>query len=133
MLAVVPKEFQDLLSDETRAFAYLATLMKDGSPQLTPVWFNVNEKHVLINTAKGRIKDKNMRARAQVALLIQDPRRHLRYIQVRGRVVEIIEEGAFEHINYLSHKYDGKDFPKRPGQVRVIYKILPEHVQVNDT
>jgi len=133
MLAAIPKEFHDLLRDETRAFAYLATLMQDGSPQLTPVWFNVDEKHVLINTAKGRVKERNMRARPRVALLIQDPRRPLRYIQVRGRVVEIIEEGAFEHINYLSHKYDGKDFPKRPGQVRVIYKILPEHVQVNET
>ena len=133
MLSAIPKEFHDLLWDETRAFAYLATLMPDNSPQLTPVWFNVDEKHVLINTARGRVKEKNMRARPRVALLIQDPRRPLRYIQVRGRVVEIIEEGAFEHINYLSHKYDGKDFPKRPGQVRVIYKILPEHVQVNET
>ena len=133
MLAAIPKEFHDLLRDETCAFAYLATLMQDGSPQLTPVWFNVDEKHVLINTARWRVKGKNMRARPRVALLIQDPRRPLRYIQVRGRVVEIIEEGAFEHINYLSHKYDGKDFPKRPGQVRVIYKILPEHVQVNET
>jgi len=133
MLAAIPKEFHDLLREETRAFAYLATLMQDGSPQLTPVWFNVDEKHVLINTARGRVKEKNMRARPRVALLIQDPRRPLRYIQVRGRVVEIIEEGAFEHINYLSHKYDGKDFPKRPGQVRVICKILPEHVQVNET
>lgn len=133
MLKIIPAEFQDLLGDDVRAFVYLATLMKDGSPQVTPIWFNADDTHILINSAKGRVKDKNMRARPQVALLIQDPIHHLRYIQVRGRVVEITEEGGYEHINQLSHKYDKKDFPKRPGQVRVIYKILPEHVSVNNS
>jgi PPOX class probable F420-dependent enzyme len=133
MLKIIPAEFQDLLGDDVRAFVYLATLMKDGSPQVTPIWFNADDTHILINSAKGRVKDKNMRARPQVALLIQDPIHHLRYIQVRGRVVEITEEGGYEHINHLSHKYDQKDFPKRPGQVRVIYKILPEHVSVNNS
>jgi PPOX class probable F420-dependent enzyme len=133
MLKIIPAEYQDLLGDDVRAFVYLATLMKDGSPQVTPVWFNADDTHIVINSAKGRVKDKNMRARPQVALLIQDPKHHLRYIQVRGRVVEITEEGGYEHINQLSHKYDKKDFPKRPGQVRVIYKILPEHVSVNNS
>ncbi len=129
----IPAEYQDLLGDDVRAFAYLSTLMKDGSPQVTPVWFNADDTHILINSAKGRVKDKNMRARPQVALVIQDPKHHLRYIQIRGRVVEITEEGGYEHINQLSHKYDKKDFPKRPGQVRVTYKILPEHVSVNNS
>ncbi len=133
MLKVIPEGFRDLLGDDVRAFVYLATLMKDGTPQVTPVWFNADDTYILINSAKGRVKDKNMRARPQVALLIQDPKHHLRYIQVRGRVAEITEEGGYEHINYLSHKYDKKDFPKRPGQVRVIYKILPEHISVNDS
>ena len=133
MLELIPEEYRDLLGDDVRAFAYLSTLMKDGSPQITPVWFNSDDQHILINSAKGRTKDKNMRARPQVALAIQDPKFHLRYIQVRGRVVEITEEGGYDHINYLSHKYDKKDFPKRPGQVRVIYKILPEHVTVNNS
>jgi len=132
-MKLIPAEYQDLLGDDVRAFAYLATLMKDGSPQVTPVWFNVDDQHILINTARGRTKDKNMSVRPQVSVLIQDPKRHLRYIQVRGRVVESTEEGGYEHINQLSHKYDKKDFPKRPGQVRVIYKILPEHVSVNNS
>ncbi len=133
MLKIIPEDYRDLLGDDGCAFVYLATLMKDGSPQVTPVWFNTDDTHIVINSAKGRTKDRNMRARPQVALVIQDPNHHLRYIQVRGRVVEITEEGGYEHINYLSHKYDKKDFPKRPGQVRVIYKILPEHVSVNDS
>jgi PPOX class probable F420-dependent enzyme len=133
MLKIIPEDYRDLLGDDVRAFVYLATLMKDGTPQVTPIWFNADDTHIVINSAKGRVKDKNMRARPQVALLIQDPKHHLRYIQVRGRVVEITEEGGYEHINQLSHKYDKKDFPKRPGQVRVIYKILPEHVSVNNS
>jgi PPOX class probable F420-dependent enzyme len=128
MLKLVPEEFQDLLRDETKAFAFLGTTMKDGSPQVSPVWFNVEGEHILINTARGRVKDKNMGARPQVAMTIPDPKNTYRYLLIRGRVVEVIEENAYEHINHLSHIYKNEDFPKRPGQVRVIYKILPEKV-----
>jgi PPOX class probable F420-dependent enzyme len=127
----IPESFHDLLADETRAFAYLATLMTDGSPQVTPVWFNTDGTHILVNSARGRIKDKNMRARPQVALAISDPGNPYRYLQVRGRVVAITEDGASDHIDALCFKYTGN--PKypwhRPGDVRVIYKILPEKVQ----
>jgi PPOX class probable F420-dependent enzyme len=127
----IPNDFQDLLKDETKAFLFLATIMADGSPQVTPIWFSTDETHILINSAKGRVKDRNMRARPQVALVIQDPRTPYRYLQIRGRVVEITGEGSEDHINTLSLKYDGKPWKKVPGQVRVIYKILPEHVDAH--
>ncbi|UYN89252.1 MAG: PPOX class F420-dependent oxidoreductase [Anaerolineales bacterium] len=124
----VPENFQDLLKDETRAFVFLATTLQDGSPQVSPVWFNVEGEHIVVNTARGRLKDKNMTARPNVALSIPDPKDPYRYILIRGMVDEVTEEGGYEHINKLSHIYDGKDFPKRPGQVRVIYKIKPKKI-----
>lgn len=128
----IPLDFHDLLKDETKSFAILGTLMPDGSPQVTPVWFNVEGEYILINTAKGRQKDRNMRARLQVAMTILDPKRPYRYLQIRGEVVEHTEEGAAEHISALSRKYRGHDFDIPSGQVRVIYKILPKHVSTED-
>jgi len=123
----IPEKYHDLLKDETKAFLFLATSMKDGSPQVTPIWFNHDEEHILINSAKGRIKDRNMRARPQVAFVIQDPADPYRYLQVRGRVVEIVEEGALEHIISLAKKYTGKPWRGNgPDEVRVIYKIAVE-------
>jgi PPOX class probable F420-dependent enzyme len=127
----IPTEYHDLLKDETKAYLFLATLLPDGSPQLTPIWFSANDTHILINSAKGRVKDRNMRARPQVALVIQDPGTPYRYLQIRGRVDEITEQGGDEHINALSLKYDGKPWTKVAGQTRVIYKILPEHVDAH--
>ena len=131
-MKIIPESHHDLLTGEARAFAYLATLMPDGSPQLTPLWFDVDSDHILVNSAKGRVKDKNMRARGRVAILITDPGEPFnRYIQIRGRVVEITEQGALEHINKLSLRYDEKPWTPVDGQVRVIYKILPEKVYVS--
>lgn len=127
----IPENYLDLLKDETRAYLYLATVMPDGTPQVTPIWFNTDGTHILINSAKGRVKDRNMRARPQVALAIQDPTTPYRYLQIRGRVVEITEKGGDEHINALSLKYNGKAWEKTPGQVRVTYKIFPEHVDAH--
>lgn len=128
-----PESHQDLLADKTRAFGYLATIMADGTPQLTPVWFNVDGDYILLNSAKGRIKDRNMQERPQIALVIHDQRVPLRYAQVRGRIVEITGEGARQHINDLSLKYTGNpNFTlKNPNEVRLIYKLLPERVQVS--
>jgi PPOX class probable F420-dependent enzyme len=128
----IPASHQDLLKDETRAYAYLATVMSDGTPQLTPLWFNVEGEHILINSAKGRIKDKNMRARPNIAIIITDPKNpYYRFMQIRGRVVEITEKDAASHINTLSLKYDEKPWTIQAGQTRVIYKILPEKVSVS--
>ena len=132
-MKIIPESHQDLLKDETKARAYLATTMKDGTPQLTPLWFNADGEYILVNSAKGRIKDKNMRARSYVALLISDPNDWYRYIEIRGPVVEITETGADEHIYKLNMKYlDGAQWTSRPGQVRVIYRIKPEKVFVDE-
>ena len=132
-MSIIPNSHLDLLNEETGAYAYLSTLMADGSPQLTPLWFNTEGEYILINSAKGRIKDINMRARPQVALLITDPKDPFyRYLQIRGHVVDVIEEGADEHINTLSLKYDHKPWQAVPRQIRVIYKILPEKVFANN-
>ena len=123
----LPEKYQDLFEPETKAFLFLATIMPDGSPQVTPVWFDHDGEHILINTNEGRVKDKNMKARPEVAMVIQDPSTPYRYLQIRGEVVEIIREGAEEHINQLSLRYDNKPFNHRKGQKRIIYKIKPEH------
>ena len=124
----IPLSHQDLLNDEIRAYAVLSTLMEDSTPQATPVWFNSIDGYILINSAKGRVKDLNMRRCPQVALVILDPKDPYRYLQVRGRVVEMTTQGAEAHIHELSRKYTGQDFDINPDDVRVMYKILPEHV-----
>jgi len=129
MAAAIPEQYKDLLTK--KAFAHLATLMKDGSPQVTPVWFDYDGTYVRVNTAKGRWKDKNMRNRPKVALSIPDPDNPYRYMQIRGKVAEVTENGADEHIDSLAKKYLGQDkYPfRQPGEVRVIYKIEVDRVQ----
>lgn len=121
-----PQSHQDLLLDETKAFAFLATLMPNGAPQVTPVWFSWDGDQIWINSAKGRTKDRNMRRRGDVALAIADPANPYRYIQIRGLIIEITEEGAREHINQLSKKYTGSEVYGGPAdETRVIYRIRP--------
>jgi PPOX class probable F420-dependent enzyme len=127
-MKIVPEEYKDLLQDETKAFAFLGTLMPDGSPQVTPLWFNVEGEYILVNSAAGRQKDRNMRARPKVALTIMDPARPYRFVQVRGKVVEIDEARGAAHIHQLSHKYRGKDYTIPAGMQRVTYKIKPSKV-----
>ena len=128
MAATIPENFGDLFTKV--AFAHLATLMPDGSPQVTPVWVDYDGTHVRVNSAKGRLKDKNMRRDKRVALSIQDPENAYRYIAVRGEIVEITEQGADADIDKLAKKYLGKDrYPFRSaGEVRVIYKIRPDKI-----
>ncbi len=127
-----PESYEDLLDDGARAFAYLATLMPDGSPQLTPLWFNTDGEYILINSAKGRIKDHNIRKDPRVALVIADPKDPYRFVQIRGQVVEVTEEGGLEHINTLSLKYRGKPWTATREQVRVKYKILPKSMVTDE-
>ena len=125
----IPESFQDLLDDATRAFAYLGTVMKDGTPQVTPIWFTWDGKNVLLNSARGRVKDRNMRRTPEVAMVITDPKNPYRYIQIRGKVVEITEHGAREHINALNQKYHGNsNYGGSMDEVRVIYRIEPIHI-----
>ena len=129
-MAQIPDSHKDLLTDEARALAYLATLMPDGTPQLTPLWFNTKDEYIVVNSAKGRVKDLNMRARPEVALLIQDRTDDNRYIQIRGRVVAITENEALLNIEDLSMKYDKAHWKPVEGQVRVTYVIKPDSISV---
>jgi PPOX class probable F420-dependent enzyme len=127
-MATIPDQYKDLL--QKKAFAHLGTVMKDGSPQVTPIWFDYDGTHIRINSAKGRWKDKNMRNRPKVALSILDPDNPYRYMQVRGTVTEVTESGADAHIDSLAKKYLDQDkYPfRQPGEERVIYKIAVERV-----
>jgi PPOX class probable F420-dependent enzyme len=128
MAATIPEKYRDLFSKQ--AFAHLGTVMPDGSPQVTPVWVDYDGNHIRVNTAKGRVKDRNMRRNKKVALSITDPENPYRHVSVRGEVEDITEQGADAHIDSLAKKYLGKDkYPfRQPGEVRVIYKIRPDKV-----
>ena len=122
----IPEKYHDLLNK--KAFAQLATIMPDGTPQVSPVWFEYDGKNIVINSAKGRVKDRNMRRDPRVGLDIQDPDNPYRHLSIRGRVVQITEDGADAHIDKLTKKYINQDrYPYRgQGEVRVIYRIQPE-------
>ncbi len=122
--------YADLFRDDREAFAHLGTLMRDGRPQVTPVWFDYDGGTFRVNSARGRVKDRNMRRNPAVALSIIDPANAYRHVAIQGRVVEITEDGADAHIDRLAQKYLGRErYPnRRPGEVRVIYRIRPEHV-----
>ena len=127
--ATIPPEFLDLVTTK-KAFANLATVMPNGSPQVTPVWFDFDGKYIRVNSARGRVKDKNMRRDPRVALSILDPDNPYRYLAIRGRVIKITEDGAADHINALAKKYRGVETyrSRSPGEVRVMYVIEPRRV-----
>lgn len=124
----LPEAYRDIF--HKRAFGHLATRMPDGSPQTSPVWVELQGDRIVVNSAKGRIKDKNMRADPRVAMSITDPENPYRSLMIRGRVMKITEEGADKHIDRMAKKYLDKDrYPFRaPGEVRVLYYIEPAKV-----
>lgn len=126
MTANIPDKFLPLLT-EKKALAHLATIMPDGSPQVTPVWFFYRNGRFEVNTARGRVKDRNMSSNALVALSIVDPENPYAHIAVRGKIVKVTEEGADASIDALALKYMGQEkYPfRRPGEVRVLYEIEP--------
>ncbi len=128
-MAAIPQHVRDLF--DKKAFAHIATVGADGTPQITPVWIDYDGQHIRFNTARGRVKTRNLERNPRVALAVQDPENPYRYVQVRGRVTEMTEKGADEHIDALAKKYLGKDtYPnRRPGEVRVTVKITPEKIQ----
>ena len=128
-MAAIPDKFLDLVKDK-KAFANLATLMPDGTPQVTPVWFDYADGVIRVNTAKGRVKSRTLKPGASIALAIMDPDNAYRYVQIRGRVRRAVEHGADAHIDSLAKKYLGKDtYPfRQPGEVRVTYEIEPTSV-----
>jgi PPOX class probable F420-dependent enzyme len=131
-MATIPESFRDLLDGPV--FVTLVTVMPNGQPQATVVWCSYDGTHVLVNTARDRQKDKNMQANPRVTLLAMDPQNPYRFLEVRGKVEEITEEGAVDHINQLSELYTGNpDYysgnpAARSQETRVIYKIKPEKV-----
>jgi PPOX class probable F420-dependent enzyme len=127
---IIPEKFLDLVRDK-KAFAHVATTMSDGSPQVTPVWLDFHEGRLRINTARGRVKDRNLKVGARVALSLLDPDNPYRYVQIRGKVVRETEDGADAHIDSLAKKYMGVDrYPyHQKGVVRVIYEIEPTSAQ----
>ena len=129
-MATIPASHADLLTKP--AFAHLATVNADGSPQVTPVWIDFDGTNVIVNTARGRVKTKNIARQPRVALAIADPENPYRDLGIQGRVVEMTENGGDAHIDKLARRYIGKDYPFRaPGEVRVIVKIAPEKVHTN--
>jgi len=129
-MATIPAAFLDLVTTKV-SFAHLATTMANGAPQVTPVWFSFDGSHLLLNSAKGRLKDRNMRARPAVAVSILDPENPYRYLQLMGQIVDVTEAGGDAHIDALAKKYLGQDtYPGRaPGEVRVIYRMAIDKVQ----
>jgi PPOX class probable F420-dependent enzyme len=115
-----------------RNFAYISTLMDDGSPQVTPTWIDIDEdgNSILINTAEGRVKQKNVSRDPRIAISISDQNNPYNMATIRGKVIEQIKEGADEHTDKLAKKYLGMDkYPYRSAkEIRVILKIKPEKV-----
>jgi PPOX class probable F420-dependent enzyme len=118
---------------EGKNFAFLATLMKDSSPQVTPTWVDIDKNNdtILVNTARGRIKHRNISRDPRVAVSLIDSSNPYDMVTVRGRVVEQIRgKNADEHIDKLAKKYlDKEKYPRRrPGEERVLLRIKPELV-----
>ncbi len=124
----IPESHADIL--DKPSFAHLATLMSDGSPHSAPVWIDTDEGYLVINSAEGRLKDRNVRRDPRVAISLTDPENPYRSLAIRGRVVKITNEGADDHIDRMAKKYMGVDtYPYRtPSEVRVLYYIEPEKV-----
>jgi PPOX class probable F420-dependent enzyme len=128
-MPAIPASHRDLF--DKKSFAHIATVGADGAPQVTPVWIDYDGTHIRFNTARGRVKTRNLERNPRVALSVQDPDNPYRYLQVRGRVTEMIEKGADAHIDALAKKYTGQDryAHRQPGEVRVTVKISPEKIQ----
>jgi PPOX class probable F420-dependent enzyme len=129
MAQLIPERFNDLVSRETKAFASLALVKSDGTPQVSPIWFDYDGTFFIFNTARGRVKDKIMHRHPVVAFTIVDPANPYRYLLVSGRVVDESEGGGYDEICDLNEKYHGtRTYPVKAGEVRVTYKVLPERV-----
>lgn len=129
MPATIPQELADLLSREKQALAHLGLVMPNGHPQVSPIWFDWDGTHIILNTARGRVKDRVMKTRPHVSVEITDPANPYRYVEIRGPIVDETEQGGYDTICDLRHKYHGdRNYPKIPGEVRVTYRVLPTHV-----
>ncbi|MCH7967925.1 MAG: PPOX class F420-dependent oxidoreductase [Thaumarchaeota archaeon] len=121
---------EKLFKDKNLVF--IATIMKDGSPQLSPVWANYDNGHILVNTAEGRVKHKNVLRDPRVAISVVSQNNPLDMTTIRGKVIEIVPDYDYVHINKLTKKYMGvENYPFRQvGEIRIVLKIKPEKVFV---
>ena len=128
MTTSMPPSHLDLF--EKKAFAYLATHLQDAAILVNPVWCDYDGTYVLINSVQGRLKDRMMRRHPNVTVCIADPENPYRYLEIRGRVADVTTEGAEAHIDRMAKKYlDQETYPfRQPGEVRVLYRIVPEKV-----
>lgn len=134
----IPSQFLDLA--DCPPVAALTTVMPDGTPQTSVVWCDFDGTYLRVNTMRGFRKEKNMRANPKVTLLCFDPRETLRYLEVRGTVVEMTEDGAVGHLDGLSMRYTGAapyfghciDAKFRDTETPVLCRILPTHVVARD-
>jgi PPOX class probable F420-dependent enzyme len=125
----LPAAYRDLFERET--FAAFATVMPDGTPQVTPVWIDYDGEHVLVNTARGRQKERNVQANPAVGVMVLDPGDPYRYVSVRGEVVAVTEDGAVEHANELARRYmDVEQYPNLGEEQgpRVKLVVRPDRV-----
>jgi len=124
----LPEDLLELLRQPS--ICYLATIMADGSPQLTQTWVDTDGEHIIINTVETHLKLKNIKRDPRVAVAISAPANPSSYVQIRGRVINITTEGGVEHIEKLSQKYLGKPYPWFGGrdQVRVILTIAADRI-----
>ncbi len=122
------KKVIDLFSAKNLVF--IATLMKDGSPQLSPVWANIEDDHIFVNTAEGRIKHKNILRDSRVAVSVVSRDNPLDMTTIRGKVVEIISDYEYKHADKLTKQYMGRDhYPfKRDDEKRITLKIKPHTI-----
>jgi PPOX class probable F420-dependent enzyme len=123
----IPPEYRDLF--EKRSFAFVATLLPDGAPHVTPTWVEFDGEHVLVNTVRDNRKDRNVRKDPRITLAVADPENPYRYLSVRGEVVERREDGAREHLDRLAERYTGEaKYPGPSGQERVVLVVRPDDV-----
>ena len=138
MHSKIPQTHYDLLNRPP--VAALTTVMPDGQPQTTVVWCNYDGTYVLVNTMRGFRKEKNMRSNPKITLLCYDPSHPLRYLEVRGTVVEMTEAGALEHLDHLSELYVGRSpyfgacvpAELKETEIPVLCRILPTHIVALD-
>lgn len=129
-MKLVPEDYRDLISDASKAIAYLSTTLKSGAPITAPVWFGIRDNFICFVSSPNSLKVKNLLQRPHAALLIQDPNAVYRYIQIRGKYVRQTTEGSAEYLHMLSNRYTGKDYPSELGGDDVIMYIEPEKVNV---
>lgn len=121
---------QKKLLTQGKNFAHLATLNADGSPQVSPIWIDMDGDDVMVNTEDKRLKTKNMRRDPRVSISVVNAENPYEYLEIRGRVKEITPTGGFEHIDKMAKKYMGvDDYPlNKPGDVRILVRVQPERI-----